>query len=208
MTVGTVLARTRVSHVNWMRLAYLLSSTDDHHLNVPEVAKALALPYKTVVRMLDRVSDTLITYKGTLREKKFGKPVANYITAKARPPQPKLRHPQHPSDPSDRANVGRRYRGWKKRLKLDDSATPEPRGVLAALSGLSSSTGDLDRIERLLMVLLRADPVEVKKARKQRDGWEFHRKRIYDARVRSRNGRSKTRTVPVTENTKATKSRH
>src|SRR5947209_1005778 len=72
-TVGTSLARTRVSYINWMRLAYLLSRTDVRHLNVPEVTKALALPYKTVVRMLDRVCDTLITYKGVVSEKKFGK---------------------------------------------------------------------------------------------------------------------------------------
>jgi hypothetical protein len=187
VTVGTVLARTRVSYVNWMRLAYLLSRSDDHHLNVPEVAEILAVPYKTAVRMLDRVSDTLITYKGALSEKKFGKPVTNYITAKARPPQPKLKYPQHPSNLGDRANIARRYKSWKIRLKLDASATPEPRGVLAALSGLSSSTKDLDRIERLLMVLLHADLAKVEAARKLRVDWEIHRKRIYDARVRRPN---------------------
>jgi hypothetical protein len=71
-----------------MRLAYLLSQVDDRSLNVPVVMEALAVPYKTAVRMLDRVSDTLITYKGLLSQKRFGKPVTHYITAKALPPQP------------------------------------------------------------------------------------------------------------------------
>lgn len=92
------------------------------------------MQYKAAAGMLDRVSDALITYKGELSRQKFGKPVTHYIAKKARPPQPRLHYPQHPSDPRDQANAGQRYRRWKQRLKLDKSATPEPRGVLAALS--------------------------------------------------------------------------
>jgi transposase-like protein len=182
ITVGTVFERTRVSYVNWMRLAYLLSRADHHHLSVPEVTEALAVPYKTAAGMLDRVSDALITYKGELSRQKFGKPVTHYITKRARPPQPRLHHPQHPSDPRGQAHVGQRYRRWKQRLKLDKTTTPEPRGVLAALSGLSSSR-ELDRIERLLLVLLQADPKKVKAAEKLRSGWPVHRSRLYEARV-------------------------
>jgi transposase-like protein len=202
ITVGTVLARTRVPYVNWMRLAYLLSRTDVGHLSVPEVAKALTVPYKTAVRMLDRVCDALITYKGALSEKKFGKLVTNYITAKARPPQPRLHAPQHPTNPRDRANVGRRYRIWKERLKLDRRATPEPRGVLVALNGLASSK-DLARIERLLTVMLHADPKEVKAARKRRTGWDIQRSRLYNARVRLPNRKPSTPTTPCASHTPA-----
>ena len=187
VTVGTVLARTRVSYVNWMRLAYLLSRTDIRHLKVPEVAEALAVPYKTAVRMLDRVCDALITYKGMLSRRKFGKPITYYIVAKARPPQPRLRHPQHPSNWRHKMNVGRRYTSWKQRLQLDPSATPEPRGVLVPLNGVDVSKKDLDRIERLLMVLLQADLKKVKAARKLRLDWDFYRSRLYDARARRPN---------------------
>jgi transposase-like protein len=193
VSVGTVLARTRVSYVNWMRLAYLLSRTDVGDLKVPEVTEALAVPYKTAVRMLDRVCYALITYKGMLSGRKFGKPITYYIVAKARPPQPRLRHPQHPSNLRDKANVGRRYRSWKQRLELDPSFTPEPRGVLVALSGLDApSKKDLARIERLLMVLLKADLRKVKAARKLSSDWDFYRSRLYDARVRLPNRKPST----------------
>lgn len=184
VTIGTALARTRVSHVNWMRLAYLLSRLDVSSLSVPEVTEALVVPYKTAVRMLERVCDTLITYKGLLSEKRFGKPVTHYITAKARPPQPRLSYPKHPSNLRDKATVGRRYAKWKERLKLDAAVTPEPIGVLAALNKSTSPPENLDRVERLLMVMLSADPKEVDVARKRRVGWELHRSRLYDARVR------------------------
>ena len=124
VTVGTVFVRTRVSYVNWMRLAYLLSRTDGHCVSVPEVTEALSVPYKTALRMLDRVADALITNKGELSRQKFGKPVTHYITKKARPLQPRLRHPQHPSNPRDQADVGQRYRRWKQRLKLDKNHDP------------------------------------------------------------------------------------
>ena len=173
-----------------MRLAHLLSRTDRRSFKVQEVRTALAVPYKTATRMLDRVCDPLIAYKGRLSGKKFGKPVTHYITAKARPPQPRLRYPQHPSNLRDKADVGRRYARWKERLGLDDRATPEPRGVLAALTSANASKDKLDRMERLLMVLLQADPKKVKAARKLRAGWERHRSRLYDARVRLPNSRA------------------
>lgn len=183
-SVGTPLARTRVSNVNWMRLAYLLSRVDISSVSVPEVTMTVGVPYKTAVRMLDRVCDTLITYKGLLSKKRFGKPVTHYITARARPPQPRLRHPKHPSSLRDKANVGRRYVKWKERLKLDAAVTPEPIGVLASLNGPTSAPENLDRIERLLMIMLNADPKEVSAARKLRRGWELHRSRLHVARVR------------------------
>jgi hypothetical protein len=167
-----------------MRLAYLLSQTDNHSLNVPEVTAVLTVPYKTAVRMLDRVCDALITYKGLLSEKRFGKPVTYYITAKARPPQPRLRYPKHPANLSDKANVGRRYAKWKERLKLDAAVTPEPIGILASLNSATSPPENLDRVERLLMIVLNADPKEVSAARKLRCGWELHRSRLHAARVR------------------------
>jgi hypothetical protein len=166
-----------------MRLAYLLSRLDINALGVPEVTEALSVPYKTAVRMLARVGDTLITYKGLLNEKRFGKPVTHYIATKARPLQPRLRHPKHPSNPRDKASVGRRYAQWKERLKLNPAATPEPTGVLASFDS-ASPPENLDRVERLLMVLLNADPKEVSTAGKLRRGWELHRSRFYDARVR------------------------
>jgi transposase-like protein len=187
-TVGTALARTRVSYVSWMRLAYLLSQTDSSFLSVPLVTAALAVPYKTAVRMLDRVCNTLITYKGLLNEKRFGKPVTRYITAKVRPPQPRLLYPKHPSNPHDKANVGLRYAKWKKRLKLNSAVTPEPIGVITSLKCATSPPENLDRVERLLMVVLNADPAEVKAARKRRREWDPYRSRLHQARVRLPNG--------------------
>src|SRR5690348_10278776 len=52
VTVGTALERSRVSYVNWMRLAYVLSQTESRIVTVPEVADALDVPYKTAARML------------------------------------------------------------------------------------------------------------------------------------------------------------
>jgi hypothetical protein len=43
---------------------------------------------------------------------------------------------------------------------------------------------NLDRVERLLMVVLHADLQKVAAARKLRAGWEVTRKRLYEARVR------------------------
>jgi transposase-like protein len=188
VTIGTALERTRVSYVNWMRLAYLLSRLDVEALSVPEVVEALSVPYKTAIRMLGRVSDVLITYKGLLDRKRFGKPVTNYIIAKARPPQPRLRFSkeEHPSNLRDRASVGRRYKRWKARLKLDPAATPEPHGVLASFD-TAPQPENLDRVERLLMLLLGADPKKVRKAHKLRQGWSLDRGRVYNARVRRPN---------------------
>ena len=49
---------------------------------MPEVRAVIDVPYKTAVRMLDRVCDPLVTYKGKLDARKFGKPVTYYITQK------------------------------------------------------------------------------------------------------------------------------
>jgi transposase-like protein len=180
VTVGTALARTRVSLVNWMRLAHLLSRTKGRSLKVPEVQAVIDVPYKTAVRMLDRVCDPLVTYKGKLDARKFGKPVTYYITQKARPPQPRLRYPQNPRSAGARANVGRRYVKWKERLGIDHHSTPQPRGVLAALAESDVRKENLDRTERLLMILLRADLVKVKAARKLRRKWPWHRSRLHE----------------------------
>jgi transposase-like protein len=190
VTVGTALARTRVSLLKWMRLAHLLSRTKKRSLKVSEVRAAVGVPYKTAVRMLDRVCDPLITYKGQVNKKRFGKPVTYFIAGKARLPQPRLRYPQDPRNPRDKANVGRRYARWKERLGLDHRATPEPRGVLYALAGRNERREDLNRMERLLMVLLQADFVEVKAARKLRRKWNWHRARLYEAERGVRSGRT------------------
>jgi transposase-like protein len=185
VTIGTALERTRVSYVNWMRVAYLLSALDVEALSVPEVAESLSVTYKTAVQMLDRVANVLITYKGRLNKKIFGKPVTSYITGKARRPQPRLRFPQHPSISRDKASIGRRYRKWRERLKLDAAATPQPCGVLAKFDSVSSPE-NLDRVERLLILILHADPKEVSAAGKRRKKWPLHRRQLYAARVRSR----------------------
>ncbi|MGY3355900.1 hypothetical protein ACVWZK_002563 [Bradyrhizobium sp. GM0.4] len=59
-----------MSFVTWMRLAYVLSQTDSRNVSVPEVAQALDVPYKTAARMLERVADTLVTYKGLLDKRR------------------------------------------------------------------------------------------------------------------------------------------
>jgi transposase-like protein len=189
ITVGTVLERTRVSYVNWMRLAYVLSQTESRTMSVPEVVEALDLPYKTAVRMLDRVSDALITYKGMLDKRRFGPPVVEYVL-KARGPQPRLKFPRHPSNAKHRAMVGQSYARWKERLKLDASATPTPAGVLRWIDQASVSQENLDRVERLLMVVLTADHAEAKAARKKRSEWEWHRARFQRFRTRLPNGAS------------------
>jgi hypothetical protein len=165
-----------------MRLTHLLSRTTRRNLTVSEVKEVIEVPYKTVVRMLDRLCDALVTYKGQVNKKMFGKPVTYYVTEKARPAQPRLRKPQHPSNPSDKADVGRRYARWKERLGLDHRATPEPRGVLAALADPDARKENLDRMERLLMVLLHADPLKVKAARRLRSNWDWYRARLYEWR--------------------------
>jgi hypothetical protein len=107
-----------------------------------------------------------------------------HIAQKARPPQPRLRYPQDPRSPGNRANAGRRYVKWKERLGIDHHATPQPQGVLAALAGPNAPKENLDRTERLLMVLLRADIAKVKAARKLRRKWPWHRSRLYEAETR------------------------
>ncbi|MCA1498967.1 transposase [Bradyrhizobium sp. NBAIM14] len=188
-TVGTALERTRVSFVNWIRLAYVLSRTNSRNVGVPEVAEALDVPYKTAARMLERVADTLVTYKGLLDKRRFGPPATEFVV-KARGSQPRLRFPKHPSNAKHRANVGQRYLRWKERLKLDASATPIPTGVLRSKDKTSVSQGDLDRVERLLMVVLNADQAETNAARKKRSGWDWHRSRFQRVRIRLPNGAS------------------
>jgi transposase-like protein len=180
VTVGTALARTRVSLVNWMRLAHLLSRSTRRSLKVSEVRAVIDVPYKTAVGMLDRLCDPLITYKGQLNKKQFGKPVTYYLVEKARLPQPRLRHPQHPDDLRAKANVGRRYAKWKERLGLDARATPVSRRTLSS-PDIVAREENLDRLERLLMVVLQADPAKVKAARKLRGKWEWGRARLYEA---------------------------
>ncbi|WP_439399981.1 hypothetical protein ACRQ5Q_06095 [Bradyrhizobium sp. PMVTL-01] len=172
--------------MNWMRLAYILSHTNSRNLTVPEVAEALDVPYKTAARMLERVSDTLVTYKGLLDKNRFGALVIEFVV-KARGRQPRLRFPKHPSNAKHRADVGLRYVRWKQRLKLDASATPIPTGVLRSKDKASVSQENLDRVERLLMVVLHADQAEAKAARKKRSGWEWHRRRFQEVRIRSAN---------------------
>src|SRR5258705_1779804 len=184
VTVGTSLARTRVSLVNWIRLAHLLSQTKGRSIKISEVKAVIDVPYKTAVRMLGRVCDPLITYNGQVNKNKFGKAVSHYVSRKARRPQPRLRYPQDPRNPRDKADVGRRYARWKERLGLDHRATPEPRGVLAAQASPNARKENLDRTERLLMVLLKADPAKVKAARKKRAKWPWYRARLYDAERR------------------------
>jgi len=145
------------------------------------VKAVIDVPYKTAVRMLGRVCDPLITYNGQVNKNKFGKAVSHYVSRKARRPQPRLRYPQDPRNPRDKADVGRRYARWKERLGLDHRATPEPRGVLAAQASPNARKENLDRTERLLMVLLKADPAKVKAARKKRAKWPWYRARLYDA---------------------------
>lgn len=188
-TVGTALERTRVSYVNWMRLAYVLSETNSRNVSVPEVAEALDVPYKTAARMLERVSDTLVTYRGLLDKRRFGSPVTEFVV-KARGPQPRLRFPKHPSYAKHRAKVGQSYVRWKERLKLDATATPILTGVLRSKDKASGAQENLDRVERLLMVVLHADQVEAKAARKKRNGWEWHRRRFQKVRIRLPNGAS------------------
>lgn len=177
ITIGTVLERTHVSYVNWMRLAYFLSTLHGSEYAVPEIAEALSVPYKTAVRMLERVSAVLTTYKGLLSKKKFGKPISRYVTEKARPPQPKIHYPAHPSDPGEKKRIRWRYVKWKERNQLNAAATPEPRGVLASFNN-ASPPENLDRVERLLMIILNADPKKVKAARKLRREWPLHRQQI------------------------------
>lgn len=178
-----------MSYVDWMRLAYVLSQSNGRNLSVPEVAEALDVPYKTAARMLERVSDTLVTYKGSLDKRRFGPPVTEFVV-KARGPQPRLRFPKHPSNAKHRADVGQRYVRWKERLKLDASATPIPTGVLRSKDKASVSQETLDRVERLLMVVLNADQAEAKAARKKRSGWEWGRRRFQKVRIRRPNSAS------------------
>ncbi|QOZ07306.1 hypothetical protein XH96_07095 [Bradyrhizobium sp. CCBAU 51765] len=187
VTVGTALERTRVSYVHWMRLAYVLSQTGSRTLSVPEVAEALHMTYKTAARMLERVSDTLVTYKGLLDKKRFGPPVTEFVV-KARGPQPRLRFPQNPRYAKHRARVGQSYVRWKERLKLDASATPIPTGVLRSKENPSLPQENLDRVERLLMVVLNVEQAEARAARKKRSGWEWHRRRFQKVRIRLPNG--------------------
>ncbi|UPT87529.1 hypothetical protein HAP41_0000046725 [Bradyrhizobium barranii subsp. apii] len=175
--------------MNWMRLAYVLSETNSRNVSVPEVAEALDVPYKTAARMLERVSDTLVTYRGLLDKRRFGSPVTEFVV-KARGPQPRLRFPKHPSYAKHRAKVGQSYVRWKERLKLDATATPILTGVLRSKDKASGAQENLDRVERLLMVVLHADQVEAKAARKKRNGWEWHRRRFQKVRIRLPNGAS------------------
>jgi transposase-like protein len=186
VTIGTVLERTRVSYVNWMRLASFLSTLSDGEYAVPEIARAISVSYKTVVGMLERLSVVLTTYKGLLSKKKFGKPISRYITKKARPPEPKIHYPAHPDDPGEKKRIRWRYVKWKERQQLDATATPEPRGVLASFDR-TVPPENLDRVERLLMILLNADMKAVKAKRKLRREWPRHRQQIYKSRTRRPN---------------------
>lgn len=190
VTVGTALERTRVSFVNWMRLAYLLSMASGNAITVPEIVEVLDVPYKTAERMLDRVCNALITYKGLANQKRFGAVITRYITQAARSPQPRLKHPQHPSSPTVRKHLAMRYANWKKRLKLDPTLTPDPQRFVEALSAPGDTGKHIRRVINLLLLLLNADVDEVQAANKLRLKRPRHRRSIHNARIRLPNSRA------------------
>lgn len=147
VTVGTVFERSRLPLQDWLRAIHMFSAMQP--VTIREVEVELGVTYKTAFQIWKRVCAVLRDYKG--HNKGFGRKVTAYISSK---------RPQRP----ERLEIWRENN--KKRLNGGDGV-PEVTRLLASFKLEQAPPENLNRTERLLRLLIEADPKLLKAGRKK-----------------------------------------
>ncbi len=146
VTVGTVFASSKVPLSKWMQAVHEFS-IDGREPTLLEIQKTIGVTYKTTWQIWARICTALSSYKGY--KKGFGAKVRAVIE-KAQPKYAEAR---------------------KKKLlaagKHPSQHTIEATGLLSSFAGSNAVQENLDRTERLLRLLIIADPKVLKSARKK-----------------------------------------
>ena len=154
VTVGTAFDSSKVPLSKWMQAVHKLGYSENPP-TLLEVQKTIGVTYKTTLHMWGRICTALSNYKGYKRG--FGTKVRAVI----KKAQPKY------ADAPKFAN----YRPRKNKLlaagKHPSQHTIEATGLLSAFAKDSARTDNLERTERLLRLLVAADPKRHRSARKR-----------------------------------------
>ena len=145
VTVGTVFASSKVPLSKWMRAIHELSFSEKPPTLI-EIQKTIGVTYKTILKMWARICSVLSTYKGY--KKGFGTKVRAVI---------KKAQPKYADAPKLAG-----YRARKNKLiaagKHPSQHTIQATGLLSSFVGGNAARENLDRTERLLRLLIIADP--------------------------------------------------
>ena len=154
VTVGTVFASSKVPLSKWMQAVHKVAYSE-RPPTLLEIQETIGVTYKTTLLMWERICTALRTYKGF--KKGFGKKVRAVI----KEAQPKY------ADAPKLYN----YRPRKNRLlaagKHPSQHTIEATGLLSSFERRSARTDNLERTERLLRLLVTANPKDWKSARRK-----------------------------------------
>lgn len=147
VTVGTIFERSKVPLRDWLRAIHMLSATQ--LVTIREIELELDVTYKTAFQIWKRICGVLSIYKG--HNKGFGHKITAFISSKR--PKPKWR------------GVRAYWIEKNKRLLKGDVSAPKASGLLSSFGLTQNPAENLDRTERLLRLLIAADPKAAKRRR-------------------------------------------
>jgi transposase-like protein len=154
VTVGTAFASSKVPLSKWMQAVHKVGYSEKPP-TLLEIQTTIGVTYKTTLHMWGRICAALRTYKGY--KKGFGTKVRDVI----KKAQPKY------ADGPKRFN----YRPRKNKLlaagKHPSQHTIEATGLLSSFEIGTARRDNLERTERLLRLLVAADPKRHRAARKK-----------------------------------------
>lgn len=162
-TTGTLFHGSKVPLSKWMQVIFYEANTTEGSW---QMKQATGLDFKTIEKMRARIFAGVGNYRGP--NTVFGRRVGEYV--KSQRPRgydkpPKLR-PRRDGEGYDY----RPYYKWREKHPL--APKPEVSGVLQPLS--EASVKDLERMERLLSLLIKAPPVRVLKSRETSEKHKSH----------------------------------
>jgi transposase-like protein len=154
VTVGTAFASSKVPLSKWMQAVHKVGYSENPP-TLLEMQKTIGVTYKTTLHMWGRICTALNNYKGY--KKGFGTKVRAVI---------KMAQPKY-ADAPKLTN----YRPRKNKLlaagRHPSQHTIETTGLLSSFARDSARTDNLKRTERLLRLLVAADPKRHRSARKR-----------------------------------------
>jgi hypothetical protein len=148
VTVGTKFERSRLPLQVWMRAIHMFSAAQP--VTIREVEIELDVTYKTAFQVWKRVCAVLRTYRG--HNKGFGRKVRAYISSK------------RPQSTAGQEIWRERY----KKLLNGGDGVPKVSGLLSSFKLAQAPAENLDRTERLLRLLILADPNATRRSRLKR----------------------------------------
>jgi transposase-like protein len=155
VTVGTAFASSKVPLSKWMQVIHMVGYSEKPP-TLLEIQKKIGVSYKTTLQMWGRICTALQTYKGF--KKGFGTKVRDII----RKAQPKY------ADAPKLAGYWARKNRLMAAGKHPSQHTVKATGLLSSFERCSAgATDNLERTERLLRLLIAADPKPHRAARKK-----------------------------------------